>query len=699
MKLFKTDRIVPAVTIGLIALFSFMLYVDFTRKFTRSRAAEIGILTYKKRSAERRFAEEVLWENIEQHSKVFNCDYLKTTENSGAIVHLKDNSDIEIGENTLILVCYSDRGVEIGLDRGSIAARRTVAGREMNITSGKASITMKKGVLSVTRSKEGMNLSVSSGKADLTVEGRKNQVDPGKTALVSGDKVTVEKITVRQVSPDINRYYVTAGKEQAVTFGWDQDKPQQVSIEVAKDNAFAAMAGRAVSAGTGAVMKLPAGSYYWRMIDGQGKAGPARKFTIIADRPAQLISPADGQQYAYREKKPFIMFRWKESESASSHAVDISKDPAFRERALTLASDKGSIATDALAAGTYYWRVRNIYGFNSDASMESQARKLVISLAAALAAPEQLLPNEGGQSSDLSFSSGTAIFNWKQSGDYAGYDFRIARDREFRNVVYQKRTAVNFHKPKIALPKGTYYWSVSGVTSAGTSSPRSLPRAFTVVRAQPPGLLGPEPGTAINSLEAKEIKFNWSGINGGQRYRFELSRERDFRKVVRSDTITGLSHAIAVPEPGTYFWRLKVLDEAGGTALTSDVRAFTVAAALGTPAGQYPVNNEAVSVEGGNGLVFRWKEVEGATHYLFRLKQVAAAGEKTLLTARVNAARYALKKIELLDEGSFAWEVSAVMQKGGVVSAQGKTEKCYFSIRPGKQLKAPKLKSDVIYVE
>ena len=140
---------------------------------------EIGVLTHKKRMAERRFAEEVMWENIDRNSKVYNCDYLRTTEDSDAVVHLKDNSNIEIGENTLILVCYSDQGVQINLDRGSVAARRTAGSRELNITSGKASIKMKKGVVSVNTSKEGVSLSVSAGKADLTVDGRKDQVDPG----------------------------------------------------------------------------------------------------------------------------------------------------------------------------------------------------------------------------------------------------------------------------------------------------------------------------------------------------------------------------------------------------------------------------------------------------------------------------------------------------------------------------------------
>jgi hypothetical protein len=379
MKLLKTDRIIPVVTISLIVLFSFMLYVDFTSTFTRSRAAEIGVLTYKKKITERRYAEEVLWENIDRNAKVYNCDYLRTTDGSGAVVNLKDNSRIEIGENTLILVCYSDQGVQIGLDKGSIAARRTAGARDMKITSGNASINMKKGVLSVNKSKEGVNLSVSSGSADLSIAGKKEQVDPGKTARIAGDRVTVDRITVRQVSPEINQYFVTAAKEQAVTFTWEAEGQQQVLLQVAKDSDFETIAGRAASAGTGAAITLPAGSYYWRLTDGKGKPGPARKFTIVADRPALQIFPLGGQQFTYREKKPFIVFRWKGSGAASSYAVDISRDPSFRDRALSLVSDSASIATDALDAGTYYWRVRSLYGFSQEAELVSQAQQFTIS--------------------------------------------------------------------------------------------------------------------------------------------------------------------------------------------------------------------------------------------------------------------------------------------------------------------------------
>ncbi len=699
MKLFKTDRIVPLVTISLIVLFSFMLYVDFTRTYTRSKADEIGVLTFKRRSAERRYAEEVLWETIERDSKVYNCDYLRTTENSGAVVRLKDNSNIEIGENTLILVCYSDQGVQIGLDRGSIAARRTSANREMKITSGNASVNIKKGVLAMNTSKEGIDLSVSSGKAELTVEGKKEEVDPGAAARVTGNRATIEKIGARQIAPEINQYFITPGKDQAVTFTWETEGPQQVVLQVARDRAFAAIAGKAGGAATSAAMNLAAGTYFWRLVDGQGKTGPARQFTVVSDRPALPVAPSGGRQFLYREKKPYIVFKWKESPSASSYAVDISKEPSFKETLLSLPSDNDSIATNALASGTYYWRVRSLYGFSPDATLVSRQQQFVISPAGELSAPEQFLPGNGETPSDLSFESGTALFNWQEVRDYASYDFRIARDKDFRDVVYQKKVPANYHKPKLSLPKGSYYWSVSGVTATGSSSPRSAPRTFTVVKAPPPALIAPDQGAAVNAIGSREVTFRWSGGDGGQRYRFELSGDRDFRSIRRAETATQETRTVAMPPPGVYFWRVKLLNESGGVVSASESRQLTVTENLSPPAGIYPVNNQVVAIEDRRGLVFKWDKVEGATHYRFVLTRIAGGKEKALMGATVDTTGYKLKKIELLDVGSFAWEVSALRRKGEAVSARSKPEKHYFSVKLGKKLAAPKIKSDIIYVE
>lgn len=699
MKLLKIDKLIPLVTISLMVLFSFMLYADFMKKYTQSKAGEIGTLTYKKLAAERRFADEVLWEDIDQNSKVYNCDYLRTTNNSGAVVHLKDNTNIEIGENTLILICYTEHEVHIDLGRGSLAARRTAGDRIMNITSGNSSINVDRGVLSVDKTKTRLNVSVSMGSAELTVGGKKNRVDPGKEATVSENSVTISKTSTIQLTPDLNQYFVTADTEYPVRFTWESEGTGPFLVQAAKDNAFTAIAGQARVGQKSAVLAVAAGSYFWRLIDERGKAGPVRSFNVVRDYPAEQISPASQQNFAYRNTSPLVTFSWKPAAAATSYSIDIGTDPALGKTVLSLNSDGVSIATEALKPGTYFWRIRNRYGFNPDAVLASPVRQFSVVKAGGLAAPETLVPKDGDAASTLSLASGKTLFNWKSDPGFVSYDFHIAQDESFKNMVYRERVQYNFHQPRAALAPGIYFWSVGGISGDGISSPRSRPQRFTVTRPQPPALTGPEADAAINPAESKEMRFTWSDVPGGQRFRFELSPDADFKKIIRSDTITEPSRAMTAPAPGNYFWRVTIIDDGGAIASMSKIRRFTVTESLDPPAGMYPANNEVITVTQRSGLAFKWNPVKGATHYRLLLKEIDGNRERAVLNTRVDAAQYNLKKIELLDAGQFAWEVSAVKQTGTVVKAESRSGRNYFSISAGKRLKTPKLKSNVIYVE
>lgn len=699
MRLFKTDRLVPLVTISLIILFSFMLYADFTGSHSRSREDEIGTLAYEKRIAQRRYAEEVVWESIDRDARVYNCDYLRTTEGSGAIVRLDDGTDIEMDENTLLMVCRSKEGVSIDLDSGSIATRKKQGDRAMKISSRYASIAVREGVLDVDVTKKGLNLSVSEGSAEMTAAGKSEKVGQGFEASVSGDAIKKEKAFARQVLPGINSYYVTAEKERRVDFSWEADAGRAARLQVSNNAAFTAMAADVAVGGENKTsLELPAGTYFWRLADEAGKTGTVRVFTIVNDRPAVPVAPVQAEQISARGKTSFVRFAWETAAAASSYTVTVGRDPGFKNIALTLKSDADSIATDELGPGSYYWRIRNDYGFSTDTALYSGVRQFSIARAAAIPAPEPLVPADGGTVSDLSIAAGSALFNWTGIAGCAGYEFAIARDAGFGKLAYSETTGNNFHKPRVPLYKGTYFWRVRGVAESGAFSPYSRALKLAVVGAVPPVLVAPAPGAVIVTDGTSRLAFRWSGPDGGQRYRFELSADRDFKKLLVGTNVSGLTHSVAVPGTGTYFWRVKLL-AAGGPSLASEHRRLSVTEGLEAPAGTFPANNEAVTIQSRSGMIFKWDMVKGATHYQVKVKRLVDGREKEILTTRVKTNRYRLTRTELLDAGQFAWEVTAVRQDDSGAEVRSGTEQNYFTIKPGKQLEAPKLKSRVLYVE
>ncbi|MBN1495453.1 MAG: FecR domain-containing protein [Spirochaetes bacterium] len=698
MKSLKTDRLIPLVTICMIALFSFMLYADFTGQFTRSRAEAIGVLTYEKRTAQRRYAEEVVWEGIDRNETVYNCDYLRTMEDSGAIVRLDDGTDIEIDENTLVLVCRTKQGVDIDLDQGSIAARRKPAGGAMKIATRFAEVDVKSAVVDVGISKGGMNLAVSSGSAEVTAGGKKETVNSGYDVSVTGDTITREALFARQLEPGINRYFVTTGGEYRVAFSWETDTAREVTVQVAKDAAFTALAGTVAVDTTRAGMDLPAGAYYWRLADAAGKTGPVRVFTIVNDGPVVPLAPRQAEEIPAGMKNPLVQFAWEPSGAATSYMIEISSDPGFKTIIRTLKSDTASIATDELAPGSYYWRIRTQYAFSPDVSLYSRTGRFSIVRATALVPPEPLVPANGGTIPDISIASGKSLFNWKSDSGYTAYEFTIAADDGFGRVVYRESTGNNFEKPKVALGKGAYFWRVRGMTGAGALSPPSRAMKINVVGAEPPVLVAPGPGESIGSAGSGNILFRWKGQDHGQRYRIEIASDREFKSVVRAETVVGLRLAAPVPGTGNYFWRVKLLDT-GGTPLASEPRAFSIMEALEAPGGAFPADNDKVEITSKRGMLFTWDPVKGATHYQVSLKRIVSGSEKVIFSTRVKETRYRFSRTELLDAGRFAWEVSAIRQQGRGAEVRSEPEQNYFTIKPGRRLEAPELKSRVIYVE
>ncbi|PKL19031.1 MAG: iron dicitrate transport regulator FecR, partial [Spirochaetae bacterium HGW-Spirochaetae-5] len=100
-------------SILLTAVCSYFLYRELTARIERTGGEAIGTITFKKRSASRRYTDNVIWEEIEQESKIFNYDAIRTMEYSSAVIALNDGTKIELDQNTLLVVVLSDKGLNI----------------------------------------------------------------------------------------------------------------------------------------------------------------------------------------------------------------------------------------------------------------------------------------------------------------------------------------------------------------------------------------------------------------------------------------------------------------------------------------------------------------------------------------------------------------------------------------------------------
>ena len=164
----KKDFLIPISCLIIIIISSILLYIDFTKKIDYSGSEQIGTITFKKRIAERKYAGEVIWETIDKSAPIYNYDSLKTSESSLSVIKFKDNTEVELGENTFILLTWSeDEGAKINFTKGSISARAKTKDSKINIISDGAKIKVDQGDIEISKNEneKKIELNVTSGSA------------------------------------------------------------------------------------------------------------------------------------------------------------------------------------------------------------------------------------------------------------------------------------------------------------------------------------------------------------------------------------------------------------------------------------------------------------------------------------------------------------------------------------------------------
>jgi len=183
MKLSSSDFWTLGISAVIIAAFSVLLYADFAKKIEVDGAEQIGTITFKREVAQRRYQAQVVWEEVKQSYPVYNNDSIRTSDNSEAVIHLLDGTDINVDENSMIMLSALAEGININFAHGSISANRErVAGAAV------AAITIRSNDTTVSIDRSNIQLSqLDNMELDLTVSEGTARV---KTAA-SEDSLTV----------------------------------------------------------------------------------------------------------------------------------------------------------------------------------------------------------------------------------------------------------------------------------------------------------------------------------------------------------------------------------------------------------------------------------------------------------------------------------------------------------------------------
>ncbi|MCP4131044.1 MAG: hypothetical protein GY754_08700 [bacterium] len=705
MKLFSfinMDVIFTSVIITVTASASTILYQDFTKKIEHSGTKQIGTITFKKKIAERKYSGRMIWEPVTQSAPLYNYDSIRTEEDSVSIVKLNDGSEIELDENTLIVLNMTDKGSSIDFSKGAIFAKKT-AGKALSIQASGTTIAIDKGDVNLSKQKDAsLNLNVASGMAQVKSGNVTKQVATNQVASISKKGAEVKKNTLILKSPGTSQYFLSFAQKKNISFSWDMEKKEKIYLEISSSRSFGTLAHRSSPGGTSRTVSLNAGKYYWRVRSAKGAQSETRRFSIQKDKVAYPIAPARNAEFAFVAARPMISFKWTAGELASSYTVEIATDPNFKNITKTLRSRFPGISTDQVDAGVYYWRVKNSYAFGGLlAENAGPASKFKILKKKTITPPVLIYPANNEKISSLLFKSGNKlVFNWKLSDDIREYRFLLAREKTFKEPLVNSATRNNYFPLSGELQPGTYYWKVSGVAPDGSAVPPARPRKLQISSFEKIVTITPANKAGISPFSDQgRVSFTWKDPNRGSSYLLEIASDNKFTKILHSVPAPGTTVTVKNLKGGKFFWRVSLTDKKKTRLITSNIASASMKGLLADPEIIAPASGGIVDMTHKDNVAFSWKKVPEATHYRFRLFQVKGGGRTQVLEKEVQSTNINFTNLRHFDVGDFHWEIQALQYTGNKLTSKSNSKKNLFTIKLEVEIGAPEFTPTDIYIE
>ena len=700
------------------ALNSFLFYNSFFRALTKMNETPIATITFKYKTAQRKFLDRVVWDRLRQNSPVYNGDTIHTANLSEATIWFSDGNIMELSENTMAQVFLSEdkslkaelsdgfatidsslseqgmtlasKGVEVAVQSGSALSAGAVTALEKTLESGTESAfsgdtssTKGEGISSENSAKRAEKAGAASGTGGLSIQVIKGSVEvqqsDGKTiSMQQGEGIQIEgteqkkpALIVTQPAPQSKILYHTKD-DMRIPFSWTlSDVPENAitSIIIAVDKNFSDKKYQSIATGTdSAQIPLAPGTYYWKItIAKDNKSEPLAeqtgKIQVIQSLPPELVAPAEEYSYSYRTRNPAVRLIWTESLYATSYKMEIADNPQMNNPIVEQRSSLTSSIISTLSEGTYWWRVTPYYTINRTGfASPSKTRSFSIEKKGTLPKPSVYIPQNNGIINTEDTGKGIS-FSWKQESEASLYTLKIADNPNLTGAKIVQETHDNFctlNSDAKKLTDGKWYWAVTLQDIEGNVSEQSEVRTFFAMKGKPEQhVIEPADNFKASQALMPDTRFTWKrNLPENFVSRMQISSDISFSRLLYDSSVTGTSaKGINLPE-GTYYWRLKSNSTTDEAELITPVRMLQVVGNLDAPVLNEP-KERAVARETVP-YTFSWEEVLDADYYkfsIFRLKDNELVHEETVFGTETTVDMFTNPKFK--DKTMYKWQVQA----------------------------------------
>ena len=296
------------------------------------------------------------------------------------------------------------------------------------------------------------------------------------------------------------------------------------------------------------------------------KAGfGARVLTTGVEAPRALLAAPDLKGTPARVERLPVQLPWAASTGATAYRAQIFAADATQALVLSGVFDGASARwADNLPDGRYELRVRAI----DSAGLEGLDASAPFTLKARPEPPFSTQPQGGARTTE-----DTALFAWTRNAAAARYRLQIADTPDFA-APRVDQTDLTVNELRMPLPVGTHHWRVASIRdNAGVADMGPWGDALTVTRvALPPT----PPASKASQTTTEGVLLSWAQ-GDATRFHLQVSRDPEFKQLLREETVDASQWLLRRPEPGLYFVRVRSIDAGGFTGPYGQVQQVDVA--------------------------------------------------------------------------------------------------------------------------
>jgi hypothetical protein len=389
-----------------------------------------------------------------------------------------------------------------------------------------------------------------------------------------------------------------------------------------------------------------------------------------------------------------VDFSWSLSPKAEAYRLEASRDPAFAKSELSLRFERASASTDKLGPGKWYWRVTALFP-----AFGLEAPSSVSSFSIETKAKPKAQWREGAEPiavSTLAAKEGALSLSWEPTQGAEGYRVSIARDKDFKDIVYAGDSSLSAMSVGVSLDEGGYYVRVVPKVG-GKDGEASESRPIVVREPYPIKLVSPASGADLKP-EARKVDLAWNDPNSGKLFQVELSAEPSFARLLAEARTPEQRASLDLPAglKGEIYWRVSSLGAKDSVLLSSPPSSFRIPELFAAPIPLEPADGQVIDAFRTGEFRFAWKALPGAAQYRVSLFRLTGGGMTPVREWSTDKTSIDVKKLDFLAVDAYAWQLVALRSEG---EAQSPPATSYFKVTQSSQVSAPKLKvPEIIYV-